>query len=109
MVGVPTAMLTRRWLRIELRRRWRSLALLALLVAVAGGTVMATVAGARRAASALDRLQDGARPATAVVFANSPNFDWDRIRGLPEVAGLTTFVQRYAFYLDGVSHRIGLA
>jgi FtsX-like permease family protein len=109
MVGVPTATLTRRWVRIESRRRWRSLALLALLVAVAGGTVLATVAGARRAASALDRLQDGARPATAVVFANSPNLDWDRVRRLPEVAALTTFVQRYAFYFDGVSHRIGLA
>jgi hypothetical protein len=36
------------WLRINLRRRGRSLTVLALLVAVSSGTVMTAVAGSRR-------------------------------------------------------------
>jgi hypothetical protein len=108
MVHVPTVTLVLRWARIEWRRRWRSLVLLTLLVATAGGTVMAATAGARRGASALDRLQANALPATAVVFANSPNFAWDRIRALPEVESLATFVMRYSFFFDGVSHDIGV-
>jgi hypothetical protein len=36
------------WLRLELPRRWRSLAVLALLIAVASGTVMTALAGATR-------------------------------------------------------------
>lgn len=106
---VQTITAARSWLRVELRRRWQSLLLLTLLVAIAGATVMASVAGARRGASALARLQNGARPATAVVFANTPNFDWDRVRALPDVHGLSTFLMRYAIYFDGISHDIGVA
>lgn len=89
------------WLRVDLRRRWRSLAVLALLVAIASGTVMAALAGARREASALTRLQDRTLPATATVYANDPKFDWGSIRALPEVEALATFVVTYGTALEG--------
>jgi FtsX-like permease family protein len=106
---VAALSLTWRWLRIEVRRRWRMLVVLTLAIAAVGGLVMATVAGARRGASALDRLQQGAAPATAVVFVDSPNFDWDVVRALPQVSDLTQFVVRYTVNFDGVSRRIGFA
>ena len=106
---VQTIPAARYWLRAELRRRWRSLLLLCLLVALSCGTVLAATAGARRGASALERLQADSSAATTVVFANTPNFDWDRVRALPQVTSLTTFLGRYAFYFDGIPHSIGLA
>jgi len=90
------------WLRLDLRRRWRSLAVLALLVAIASGTVMTALAGARRGASALTRLQDRTLAATAAVYANTPGFDWGAIRALPEVEALTTFVVTYSNALEGL-------
>ncbi|HEV2922158.1 MAG TPA: hypothetical protein VG673_23415, partial [Actinomycetota bacterium] len=42
--------------RAELRRRWRATVLLALLVGLAGGVVLAAVAGARRTATVTDRF-----------------------------------------------------
>lgn len=46
------------WARSDWRRRWVSLALLAVLVAIAGGVTIAAVAGARRADSAFARFVD---------------------------------------------------
>ena len=92
----------RAWLRIDLRRRWRSLAVLALLVAIASGTVLAALAGARRGASVQQRLNERTLPATAMILANTPGFDWGPIRALPEVEVCSTFVVDYTMSTKGV-------
>jgi hypothetical protein len=89
------------WLRLDFRLRWRSLAVLAILVALASGTVFTAVAGARRGGSALDRLSAVSLPATATVLANQPGFDWAKVRALPEVEAISRFpVSGYA--IDGI-------
>ena len=54
--GKVTLRLAGLWLRWELRRRWQPLVLLVVLVALSAGTLLAAVVGARRGASAADRL-----------------------------------------------------
>jgi len=95
------------WLRLELPRRWRQLAVLALLIAMASGTVLAAVAGARRGATVVQRLHEHTLPATSAIYPNSRNFDWDKIRALPEVETLSTFVIDYAYSYEGYSPDVG--
>jgi hypothetical protein len=91
------------WLRVDLRRRWRSLAVLALLIAVAAGTVLTAVAGARRGESALPRLAERTLPSTAAVLPNEPRFDWEKVRAIPEVETLTRFILGLEPVFDGIA------
>jgi hypothetical protein len=92
--------LTAEWTRLEWHRKWRSLLVLALLVAVSAATVLTAFAGARRDYTAFDRLWARTLPATVTVLPNQPGFDWAKIRKLPEVAALTTFAVS-SFMIDG--------
>jgi hypothetical protein len=88
------------WSRVDAARRWRSLAVLALLIAVAGGTVLTAVAGARRGESALERLSARTLPATVNVAPFS-DFDWESVRALPEVEAVATYLDT-EFRVEGI-------
>jgi hypothetical protein len=70
--------------RAELRARWRAMLLLAVLAGMAGGVVLAAVAGARRTATVMDRFL-AYHQATNVGFGVRPP-DPDAVRRLPQVA-----------------------
>ncbi|HZA80888.1 MAG TPA: hypothetical protein VFC13_05380, partial [Actinomycetes bacterium] len=70
--------------RAELRRRWRATVLLAVLVGLTGGVVLAAVAGARRTDSVLDRFL--AYHQATNVGVEARGLDADAVRRLPMVA-----------------------
>jgi ABC-type lipoprotein release transport system permease subunit len=88
------------WVRLDLRTRVRSLAVMALLVALTTGVVLTAVAGARRGATAVDRLLDRTKPATIAVLPNEPGFDWDAVAALPGVEAIARFPLS-GYELDG--------
>ena len=94
-------LITLTWLRLDALRRWRSLAVLALLIALATATILTSIAGARRGDSAFDRLWARTLPATATVLPNQPGFDWAKVAALPEVTALTKFPVVFGFEVQG--------
>ncbi len=94
-------LITMTWLRLDARRRWRSLAVLALLIALATATILTSIAGARRGESAYNRLAARTLPATATVLPNQPRFNWAKVAALPQVAALTKFPVVFGFEAQG--------
>jgi FtsX-like permease family len=88
------------WARLDARRRWRSLLGLALLLALASGVMMAASAGARRGGTAVDRLGARTLAATVVVAPQTPGFDWDLVRRLPDVEAVGTTITSVDFSLN---------
>lgn len=80
------------WVRLELRNRLRSLAVLALLVGLATATVLTALSGARRAGSAVDRLWAASLPAGHNVLPNIRDLDWAAVRALPQVEALGAYL-----------------
>ncbi|HEX8771399.1 MAG TPA: hypothetical protein VF711_11585, partial [Acidimicrobiales bacterium] len=71
------------WVRAELRARWRGWLALAVLIGLAGGLVLACLAGARRADSAYRRFLTASNASDLVMYAVP--VDFEAIRRLPEV------------------------
>ena len=74
-------------LRAELRRSWRGAVVLALLLALIGGAVLASTAGARRTASAYPRLLSGTNAEEILASPSTPDPEaiYEHIAALPGV------------------------
>ena len=80
-------------LRAELRRRWRPMLGLALLLGVIGGVVLTAAAGAERTNTAYPRLQQWARAAQVQLVPNGdvlPARYFAALARLPQVAAMST-------------------
>jgi hypothetical protein len=86
-------------LRAELRRGWRPMLGLALLLGVIGGVVLAAAAGAERTATAYPRLLRWASASQLDLVSDqhSPAAFYHQLRALPQVAGMSL-----ASYYDAV-------
>jgi FtsX-like permease family len=79
------------WAGNDMRRRWRSLLVLALLAGLTSALAMAAAAGARRTDTALSRLETATNAMDAVVFASQAGDvkpSWTALERQPEVAQL---------------------
>jgi hypothetical protein len=72
--------------RGELRRRWGSVVVLTLIVGITGAVVLASLAGARRTSTAMDRFRDETlAPDLTVFLPTVPTDELDHLRSLPGV------------------------
>ncbi len=79
------------WAGTDMRQRWRSLLILALLAGLTSALAMAAAAGARRTDTALSRLATATNAMDAVVFASQAGDhhpSWTALEHRPEVAEL---------------------
>jgi hypothetical protein len=77
-----------------LRRRWRSVTVLSLLVALAGGVAMAAIIGVRRSTVVITETLHERRQPDVISIPARPGFDWSRIVGLP-------YIEAYGFFASG--------
>jgi hypothetical protein len=77
--------------RCEIRRRWRSVVVLTLLVGAVGAVVLATVAGARRTESALARFNASSRAGNLELFVGDATPS--QLRAFGRVDGVDSFAR----------------
>jgi ABC-type lipoprotein release transport system permease subunit len=75
----------RRWAARTLRRRWRSVALLVVLTALAGGAALTATVGAHRSRIVVDQMMTEHRQPDVMSLPDAPGFDWRPIVRLPYV------------------------
>ena len=94
------------WARREVGRRWLQLLVLGVLAGLAAAVALSAFAGARRSASAWDRLREATGAADAVVFASQvdifgPDVDWSEVAALPYVEAAGSFGIPFVTVVDG--------
>jgi hypothetical protein len=75
--------------RAELRRRWPSTLVLALVAGIAGGIVLASVAGARRTSTAMDRFVEFNKPGHVFLQDEGEPIDEQAVTSLPQVVSVS--------------------
>jgi hypothetical protein len=81
-------------LRADVRRRWRALLSLALILGVAGGVVLTAAAGARRTDTSYQRLLTWANAAQVEVLPGAPDPRYfAALARLPQVAAMSSAIQ----------------
>jgi hypothetical protein len=91
------------WAKRDVRRRWRSLVLLGVLIGLTAGFALSAWAGARRTDTALERLRQQTNAADAVVFPSQVGVahpHWNRLANRPEVRTLAVWDLLFGSY-DG--------
>src|SRR3954452_7651121 len=92
------------WSGRDLRRRWFALVLLGLLAGPAAGVAVAAFDGARRSATAFERLREATNASDAVVFPSQANLvdpDWSALQAGSEVRSLGVWALAFG-RVDGV-------
>jgi hypothetical protein len=89
------------WARRDVRKRWRSLVLLGVLIGLTVGFALSAWAGARRTDTALQRLRAQTNAADAIAFPSQvgvshPN--WNRLRARPEVKTVAVWDLLFGIY-----------
>lgn len=90
-------------LRARLRRRWRSIAALAIVVGVITGAILTGASGARRTETAFDRFVVSAR-ATPLIVSTYEGGGYEPIASIPGVTSLAPVVG-YGLYPVGLFER----
>jgi len=89
------------WARRDVRRRWRSLLVLGILIGLTIGFALSAWAGARRTDTALERLRVQTNAADAIVFPSQVGVahpSWDRLRARPEVKTVAVWDLLFGVY-----------
>jgi MacB-like periplasmic core domain/FtsX-like permease family len=76
-------------LRADLRRRWRAMAGLALLLGLIGGVVLTAAAGARRTDTAYPRLLQWSNASQVELVSDRSPLLYQRLRRLPQVRSVS--------------------